>query len=189
MRGRAEGLLSLWEKIKSGRLFCDCNIFGTSVAWRTDGYGEIVAVDSPECQCVSVYVCVCVWERERERECVCVCVCEKWWGWKGRGCNCWSSKGKTLAITSRPSSIPPLNHHPPFTLVEAAHTIRQHAAWLRASRFQTLSGDTTLSNLDWKPETETGKPRRHWLFTEAIRTLDSGGVSNEKRIFFFGAIF
>ena len=39
--------------------------------------------------------------------------------------------GKTLAITSSPSSIPPLNHHPPFPLVEAARAVRQHAAQKR----------------------------------------------------------
>ena len=77
-----------------------------------------------------------------------------------------------------------LRHHPPFPLIEAAHAICQHAAWLRASRFRPLSGEMALSNSDRKLETEegtTGKPRHHRLFTEAIQTLDSGGVGNEKK--------
>ena len=122
----------------------------------------------------SVYVC----ERERERECVCVCV--KCWGWKGRGYKCWSSMGKTLAITSSPSYIPPLNHHPPLPLVEAAHAVSQHAAWR-----QILTTERRYDAFELRPETEEAhadKSRCHWLFTEVLRTVDSGGVS--KRNFF-----
>ena len=98
-------------------------------------YGKIIAVGSPECQCV------CAYERERERErecvctCVCVCVCEVV-RWKGRGCKCWSSMGKTLAITSRQPRL---------------YANTQHGCG---------SGDTALSSVDLelRPETEKRIP-------------------------------
>ena len=47
-----------------------------------------------------------------------------------------------------------------------------------------------LSNLDRKPETRTGKSRRHRLFAEALRKVDSGGVDKrKKKKNFFFAIF
>ena len=49
--------------------------------------------------------------------------------------------GKTLAITSSPSSIPPLNHHPPLPLVEAAK------AGMEKRRFRT---STSYLNRKWK---------------------------------------
>ena len=69
----------------------------------------------------------------------------------------------------------------------SAHAMHQHAAWL-----QPLSGDTALSNFDRKrKKAQTGKPRRHRLFTEAIRTLAIVAVSVMIFFFFFffGAIF
>ena len=119
-------------------------------------YCEIVAVGSPECQCV------CEGGGERERELCygeiaavgspeCVCVCVKWWGLKGRGCKCWSSMGKTLAITKPSPSHAPRRSSPRCT------PARSMAA--AGVRFQPLSGDTSLSNLERKPETEEAQTK------------------------------
>ena len=126
-------------------------------------YGEIVAAGSPECQCV----CVCVWERERERESVCVCVYFK---------------------PVRPSSIPPLNYHPPLPLV----AVRQHAAWQQLSDFQSriseLSGNTALSNFDRKRKRKKRMYRQTKTSLTVYRsswTIDSGGVSKRKNFIIF----
>ena len=88
--------------------------------------------------------------------------------------------GKTLAITSSPSSIPPLNHHPPLPLVEAAK------AGVEKQRFRSAELRPRTSTGNGKAH--TGKPRRHRLFTEALQTVDSGSVDkrNKKNL---GAIF
>ena len=92
--------------------------------------------------------------------------------------------GKTLAITSitsSPSSILQLNHHPPLLLVEAAHAVHTDA-----------SAEWRYGTFEHRPETEeahTGKPRRHRLFTEALRTVYSGGIGKRKTFFFFFLIF
>ena len=66
--------------------------------------------------------------------------------WKERGCKCWSLMGKTLAITSSPSSIPPLNHHPPPS------SRQPRRAW-RNGAFEAPNFDLVL-----KPETEKRIP-------------------------------
>ena len=62
-------------------------------------------------------------------------------------------------------------------------------------RFRVPSGDTApewrYDTFEHRPETEdahTGKPKRHRLFTEVLRTVSSGGVSKRKKNFLF-AIF
>ena len=64
----------------------------------------------------------------------------------------------------------------------------QHEAWLRASDFECRvevgthrhpCGDTALAICEHRPETE--EPRRHRLFTEALRIVDSGGVGKRNK--------
>ena len=62
--------------------------------------------------------------------------------------------GKILAITSSPSSIPPLNHHPPLSLVQAVYAVRQHTAWLQSSDFE-CEWRSVLSNFDRKQKKRT----------------------------------
>ena len=96
--------------------------------------------------------------------------------------------GKTLAITSSPSSISQLSHHPRLLLVEAAHAVCLHETLLQVSDFEYRA--EIRGTIEHRPETEeahTGKPRRHRLFTEALRKVDSGGVGKRKK--FFSAIF
>ena len=98
------------------------------------------------------WMCVCVCVCVRERESVCVWEREKWWRWKERGCKCWSSMGKTLAITSSPSFIPPLNHHtPPPPLPLPLLSRQPRRAW-RNGAFEAPNFDLVL-----KPETEKQK--------------------------------
>ena len=69
-----------------------------------------------------------------------------------------------------------------------ANPVRQHEAWLRASDFECRvevgthrhpCGDTALAICEHRPETE--EPRRHRLFTEALRIVDSGGVGKRNK--------
>ena len=102
---------------------------------------------------------------------VCVCVCVKWWERKGRGCKCLSS------MITLPSPLSRL-----FTL----YANMQHGCGR-----QILSAEWRYGAFELRSETEeahTGKPRRHWLFTEALRTIDSGGVGTRKKKILF-AIF
>ena len=121
-------------------------------------------------------VCVCV------RESVCVCVCVKWWGWKGRGCKCWSLMGKTLAITSSPSSIPPLNHHPPLLLVEAAHAVRWHKCQVEIRHFRTSTGNGRSTYQKKRiPANQDVTDCLPKLFEQHIVAVSV----NEKKFFFF----
>ena len=100
-----------------------------------------------------------------------MCVCDEC----GKG-------GCANAGVRRAKLLRSLRNRPP-----SAHAILQHAAWLRP-----LSGDTALSNFDRKrKKAQTGKPRRHRLFTEAIRTLVIVAVAVMIFFFFFfwGVIF
>ena len=100
-------------------------------------------------------------------------------GGKGGGANA------GVAYTTSPSSIPPLNHHPPLPLVEAAHAVRQHATWLRASDFLKLSGDSELSKLDRKRKKRM--PANHDVTDCLLKffELSIAAVSaNEKKNFF-----
>ena len=94
-------------------------------------------------------------------------------------CVCmWEREREILAITSSPSSIPP----PSLPLVEAAHAVRQHAALLQVSDFECRVEKRRLRTSTGNGRSAcTGKPRRHWLFTEALRTIDSGGVSKRTK--------
>ena len=56
-------------------------------------------------------------------------------------------------------------------------------------RFRVWSGEWRYDTFEHQSETEeahTGKPKRHRLCTEALRTLYSGSVGNEKKKIFFG---
>ena len=61
-----------------------------------------------------------------------------------------------------------------------------------SSRQLTVYADTSAEwrygTFEHRPETEeahTGKPRRHQLFTEALRTEYSGGIGKRKKKIFF----
>ena len=60
----------------------------------------------------------------------------------------------------------------------------------RACKCQISSAEWRYGTFEHPPETEeahTGKPKRHRLFTEVLRTVNSGGVG--KRNFFLFSIF
>ena len=118
-------------------------------------YGEIVAVGSPDqgCQLLRFRrsIALSLPLPHTHTDIIRVCVCVKWWGLKGWGCKCWSSMGKTLAITKPSSSHAPRRSSPRCT------PARSMAA--AGVRFQPLSGDTMLSNLERKPETEEAQTK------------------------------
>ena len=128
--------------------------------------------------CVRVRACTRMRERERERVCVCVCVCkvipELGGGGKGGGgvqmpeFDGQSTQAGSVTITSSPSSIPPLDHHPPLSpsrhltyspILEAASAVRK-----------TQDGFPSMSDFECLAETP--------CLRRSLNSPDSGGVAN-----------
>ena len=124
--------------------------------------------------CVCVCVCVCVCERERERKCICVC---KVMRVERVGVQMLEFDGQNSC-----DHFEPVVHPATKTITLPSSSSRQLTV------YADTSAEWRYGTFEHRPETEeahSGKPRRHRLFTEALRTEYSGGIGKRKKIFFF----